>query len=412
MNWAPTQQELIRFAGDGRNALYAVGPTQSGKSVALGFSFACYILANDWPKTGFDGFAVMAPRMEQVKAMLRNIEDAADMLGAGCEVNAGNTANLAGHHIQGVSIGNQNSRRSFHGKRYGAVLIDEATLCDRETIEYAEGRVNKAPVGRPTGKFFSATNPDGPAHWWKKERIDRFDKSTTGIVVNSSIDDNPSLSDEYKAMLHDRWHGAMLKRMYYGEWAAHSGLIYPFFQEQCLMNPAPDAPPVRYDLSIDHATATVTHALLWAVYPNQRRVVKEWRYSGEVDGYATTGEQAAAIKEWLGHIKPTYTYVDPAALHMSLDVSRALDVDIENTTNDVLPGLQQCMTLMANGWVGVETSCEATVYEMGAYRWDPKAAERGMPDQPLKKDDHAPDAFRYYLHSESQRVGVSARRMV
>lgn len=406
MDWSENQKSLIRFAGDDRQAVYAVGPTQSGKSVALAHSFVCYILANDWPEGRFDGFAVMGPSMEQVKSMLSNMEASAEALGIRCDVAANGNAKMAGHNIQGVSIANQGSRKMFHGKRFGAVLIDEVTICDKETIQYAEGRVNVAPKGKATGKLFTATNPESPHHWWKRERVDR-DKAA---VVNSSIEDNPSLSEEYKAELRSKWAGAILERMYYGRWAAHSGLVYPFFEKQCLVD-APDIDPVRFDLSVDHATATVTHALLWAVYPNHRRVVDEWRHNGAVNGWKTTGNQAQDIKEWIGVRRPSKIYCDPAAPHMALDLAETLGIDVYYAENDVLPGIQQCMVLMEQGQLSVDRSCQYTIFEMGAYQWDSKAEQRGDPDKPVKVDDHAPDSFRYYVHSEMQQTEVKIRKM-
>lgn len=139
--------------------------------------------------------------------------------------------------------------------------MDEATLVDRETYEYVTGRVNKAPIGHGTGKLFVSTNPDSPHHWLKTAHIDR----TPQDCINIGMDANLSLTEEFRESLKDRWVGAMRERMVYGRWAAHSGLIYPSF-ENCITEELPPSEPEVWDISIDHATATVTHALLWGVW--------------------------------------------------------------------------------------------------------------------------------------------------
>lgn len=407
MEWSVPQRQAIAFCGDDSvDSIYAVGPTQSGKSISNAHAFAYFIAANEWPHDGFDGFAVMGPRLVQVKSALRNIGLACEEIGVPFKQFANATATINGYPIIGCPIGKRESMSSFHGFRLGAILIEEGTLCDQQTLQYAEGRVNKHPVGKTRGKFFLSTNPGNPHHWLKAERIDE------GKVyhVASSIEDNPSLTTEYKDRLKELWRGSMLQRMYYGQWVGHTGMVYPLFVEQCVQavpRIGEDEEPQCFDLVVDHATSGVTHAELWAVYELHRRCVQEWRHDGRVDGWLTTADQAQAIGREMTHEKPLRrVYCDPAAAHMIADLERYVG-KVSDVSNEVLPGIQQCQVLMAEGWISVDPSCKWTIRECSGYAWDDRAEQRGRRDRPLKVNDHAPDAMRYYIHSEAELSDVT-----
>jgi hypothetical protein len=51
-------------------------------------------------------------------------------------------------------------------------------------------------------------------------------------------------------------------------------------------------------------------------------------------------------------------------------------------------------SLLSADRLRIHESCTGLIGEMSGYVWDPKAAERGI-EQPLKVDDHGPDAERY-----------------
>lgn len=86
-------------------------------------------------------------------------------------------------------------------------------------------------------------------------------------------------------------------------------------------------------------------------------------------------------------------------------------VGVAPAKNEVLAGIQQCQILIERGAVQVHCSCRETIREMGAHSWDPSADGRGDPERPLKRDDHAPDAFRYYIHSEAKQTPITVYGM-
>lgn len=400
MQWSLPQKRVLSFAKDGRAFVYLDGSTQSGKTYSMCYSMVYHVASNVWPRFGFDGFLIGSPRASQRQMLIRTIEEACRDIGYPFKAYANGQADIGRHRINGCVMGRKESRAAFHGGRYGLVMIDEVTLCDKETVQFAQGRITRPPRANPIGKLFTSTNPDSPHHWWKAT-IDEEPRAH----IQFRVDDNPSHSQEVKDRFKRIWSGTMLQRMYYGEWVGHAGLVYPLFMEQCVHDNYPEGDPIGYDISVDHATASITHAIVIAVWPTHRRIVDEWHYNADdsYSGALTTYEQSMALKNKFAKYMPfRHIYCDSAAAHMIIDMEKTLGPVLE-VWKRVLPGIQQCMVYFGQGFVSVDKEkCEHTVREMSGYAWDSKAAERGQEDVPLKKNDHAPDALRYYLFSEAQ----------
>ena len=406
--WSATQKPLIAFAGDPASIIHAEGPTQSGKSYALAHAFTAYILVHRWPTAGFDGFLVLGPSMVQVHGILRNIQEAAESMGARCRVQANGTAMLAGMRILGKPIASRGTNKGFHGGRFGAVLCDEVTLCDQEAYEYACGRVVRAPEGDDHGKMFTGTNPMHPQHWFH-QRTDKLSER----VVYSSIDDNPALTTRTKADLHSQWAGVMRERMYYGRRAAHAGQVYPFFTEQAAGAPPTEGDPVGH-LSIDCGHRNSTHAIYWLRWPNHLHAADEWVWNGREHGPRSTADQVAHVGAWLGDRRVRRAVYDPAALDFGIELSKALpNCRVVPADNTVMDGIQQVMLLMERGRVTVDAeACPITMRDCGDYSWDEKVVQRGLPEAPLKVNDHAPDAVRYMVMDAASRSRIRTRGMV
>jgi phage terminase large subunit len=68
---------------------------------------------------------------------------------------------------------------------------------------------------------------------------------------------------------------------------------------------------------------------------------------------------------------------------------------VVNGKNDVLPGIRRVSSLFAMDKIRIHESCTGLISELELYVWDDKASLRGE-EKPLKTNDHAPDALRYY----------------
>ena len=126
-------------------------------------------------------------------------------------------------------------------------------------------------------------------------------------------------------------------------------------------------------------------------------------------------QYVADLKKWLGDIKPRKVIVDPSATALIVELKQngftvlAADNEVGRVISDVSVMLNTDRLLFLS-------VCKRTIREFGAYVWDAKAAEHGE-ERPVKTNDHAMDAVRYFVRSmrlvkpvEEYRSPFEARR--
>ena len=100
-------------------------------------------------------------------------------------------------------------------------------------------------------------------------------------------------------------------------------------------------------------------------------------------------------------------FVDPAASSLRAALRAAGFVQIRNANNDVLPGIQTVSRMLHNRQLFIRRVCRETIREKSSYVWDSKQQDKGE-DVPLKKEDHAMDSERYFVHSAFGRSKLMA----
>jgi phage terminase large subunit len=96
-----------------------------------------------------------------------------------------------------------------------------------------------------------------------------------------------------------------------------------------------------------------------------------------------------------------YVFIDPSAKGFMLQLHEDGENHVRQADNDVLKGIELVSSMIDMGLVRILSKCKHTIREFGAYRWDPKAQERGE-DKPIKQDDHCMDALRYVVNGTRQ----------
>ena len=74
--------------------------------------------------------------------------------------------------------------------------------------------------------------------------------------------------------------------------------------------------------------------------------------------------------------------------------------------NDVLDGIREFANAIENGYIKVSPECKNMIDEFGAYCWDPDSSE----DKPIKDNDHAMDAGRYFVKTKDI-IRLATRRV-
>jgi PBSX family phage terminase large subunit len=202
-----------------------------------------------------------------------------------------------------------------------------------------------------------------------------------------------------------------------GKWALAEGLIYPMYQK-AIADPPQGSRPLDYCVSLDYGTQNAFAALLWEKHPDGVWYgTRLYYYSGRQTGVPKTDEEyASELDAWLADVlqaKAEVTHednpflagmqgeklrviIDPSAASFITLLRRRGKYHVVEADNAVLDGIRETASAMALGAIKVSPSCSEWLDEAQGYSWDPKLADKSE-EAPLKEDDHAMDATRYFV---------------
>jgi PBSX family phage terminase large subunit len=304
-----------------------------------------------------------------------------------------------------VGANDDRASAKIQGSEFAGALIDELTLMPENFFKMLLSRLSI-----PGAKLFGSTNPDSPYHWLKTDYMNRHAELNCKIF-SYSIDDNPSLDEEYKKQLKKEYQGLWYKRYIEGLWVVAEGAVYDFFDEKEHVIPYPPAPATKYFVGIDYGTQNPCVFLLFgynsSAYPNLW-LEKEYYYDArKTMRQKSDYEYVKDLQEFLHGIIPEAIYIDPSASSLKVEMRRNGFKNIRDAVNDVLPGIRFQGQMLSNGTYKICSCCTETIKEYANYVWDEKACLTGD-EKPIKKFDHCLDATRYFLFSHfGSKIGAS-----
>jgi PBSX family phage terminase large subunit len=312
------------------------------------------------------------------------------MLGFPCPGPMVNKTTLYGRDVYFVGAPDVSAVTTIQGSTLAYAYVDEATCIPEVFWKMLETRLSV-----PGAQLFATANPEGPAHWLKKQYIDRpeiHDIKTWQF----NLDDNPALDEAYKNAIKASFTGVFFKRYVLGEWCQATGAIYANYDhDNEYTHPFP--PPSYYIVGVDYGTTNATAAVLCAITPNkwpQIRVEAEYYWDSNLKGRSKTdSELVNDIKAFIGYKNVSAIYVDPAAASLKIEM-RNNDLPVIDANNDVLLGIKIVSKFISGKNLVIQKGCATLREHIQSYAWDSKAADRGE-DKPIKKDDHILDALRY-----------------
>lgn len=301
---------------------------------------------------------------------------------------------LYGRNIYFVGAHDEGAVRRIQGSTLAFAYVDEATC-----IPSPFWRMLLSRLSVKDAQLLATCNPEGPAHWLKKEFLDREGE----LDLKSwhfTLDDNPSLDPKYVESLKKEYTGSWYRRLILGEWAVAQGIIFGDFDQDNIFDKDYE-PPSYWIASLDYGTTNPTACHLVAISPRkwpQIRVEEEYYFDSAKQGRSKTdAELADDIKDFIGHRPIRALYVDPAAASLKLEL-RNKNIPVLDANNDVLFGIKVMSKFIANKNLVVRKSCKNLIEQVQGYAWCEKAANRGE-DKPVKQNDHAIDSCRYLCAS-------------
>lgn len=400
MNWW-TEESPVRD----KIGIIADGSIRAGKTVPMSISFV------EWAMDQFDGqnFAFCGKTISSIRRnVIRWLLPLLRV--SGYKVDEKRTENL----IVITGYGKQNTFYLFGGKdeqsqdliqgvTLAGVLFDEVALMPESFVNQATGRCSVEGA-----KYWFNCNPDSPSHWFKLNWIDQKDSKNV-IHLHFTMDDNPSLSPERKRVLSSIYTGIFYKRFILGLWVVAEGAIYDMWEDEKNIYDEVSSYILRTSrryVSVDYGTQNAMVFLDILDTGTEILVNREYYYSGRETGIQKTDYQYGIdFDKFVGDIEIDRVIIDPSAASFIAELKNR-GYRVKEADNEVLDGIKMVSTFLGKGLLKFHRSCVRSIREMQSYVWDTKLTDKGK-EQPVKKNDHAPDNIRYFI-----KTMIKPRRLV
>lgn len=375
------------------DAIICDGSIRSGKTLSMTDGFVM------WSMSRYDNqsFAICGKTIESLRRNVITLMP--QWLGGIFKITERRSENLliiegGGHTNRYYLFGgrDESSYALIQGITLAGVMLDEVALMPRSFVEQALGRCSV-----PGSKFWFNCNPGGPQHWFFIEWIKgNQPRKHNCLHLHFTMEDNLSLDESIRRRYETTWQGVFYQRYVLGLWKAAEGRIYDMFDRDKHVVSAPPGKCSRYYVSMDHGTYNATAMILWGECKGVWYALKEYYHSGRgPGGQKTTGEYYTELEKLVGDLPIKAVVVDPAAAAMIAEIRKAKRFFVKGANNSVIAGINFTADAINSGKIKFCECCKMLISETEGYVWDEKASERGE-DTPLKVDDHAVDAIRYF----------------
>lgn len=314
------------------------------------------------------------------------------------------TATILGRTIHVLGASDTRAEMVLRGLTVAGAYVDEATLVSEAFWTQLLGRMSV-----PGARLYATTNPDGPAHWLKKQVVDRA-LELGYRIMQFRLADNTHLDPDYVTQITREYVGLWHRRFILGEWVQAAGAIYETWDETRHVADPDTFPPMDRVLAVgvDYGDTHHTRGYLLGLGPDTRPdhtsehrlyVLAEW-----APDTATQGEQSARFRAWLesqpveAWRHPEWVAVDSAAASFRNQLFHDGVPGVRNAHKSVLPGIRTVAALLATDRLLVASTCTHLIERLPGYVWDEKATKRGE-DAPVKADDDEVDALRYAIYT-------------
>lgn len=362
------------------NGIIADGAIRSGKTLSMSLSFVM------WAMTNFDG-ANFAMCGKTIASFRRNVLFWLKrmLLSSGYRVDdkrGENYVTITRGRVQNIFYifggKDESSQDLIQGITLAGIFFDEVALMPESFVNQGTGRNSV-----DDSKFWFNCNPGNPAHWFKKNWIDKA-KEKRLLYLHFDMNDNLSLSEKIKERFRSMYSGVFYKRYILGLWVAAEGSIYTEFNddpEQFILDTVPD--DIEFCVfGMDFGGHGSAHAIICSGFSRklQRLVVLDEYYRKEVISSSQlehdTVNFARSCQERFP--KAFNLYCDSAEQVLIKDIKLALarekiPINVHNARKSEITGrIRFFCSLMSQRRFYVMRNCEHLIEALQSAVWDSK----------------------------------------
>lgn len=296
----------------------------------------------------------------------------------------------------------ESSQDIVQGVTLAGFLFDEVALMPESFVNQATGRCSVEG-----SKLWFNCNPDSPSHWFKTFWLDKC-KDKKLLHLHFTMIDNPSMSVKKRNYYHSIYFGVFFQRYILGLWVMAEGAIYDMWSEENVYSKLPVKrgffETASRDIAIDYGT---TNPMVFLdIYDCGEAVLvdNEYYWDSKKTGRQKTDEEYANDLDAFcgGPNNVRFIIIDPSAASFRA-VLRNRGYRVKEADNEVLDGIRLTATCIGKKILKVNSQCTNFIREVGSYVWAAKKADAGK-EEPVKANDHAMDAIRYWFKTMFKTV--------
>jgi PBSX family phage terminase large subunit len=331
---------------------------------------------------------------------------------------------IMGREVAVMGAADSTAADKIQGRSYSLALCDELILLGEPSPRHWWDMLLSRMRGRPNAKIIATTNPGSPTSFILTDFLEKCrvrvtedgecvyypnpDRDSLGVArFDWVLRDNVHLDEGYIRSIEIASAGAFYENYVLGRWKAPTGVIYPLTQTENTVQMVPE--DYRYfanwTIGFDHGMTNPCSAVLVGAHLGEERLVvaNELRIK---DQTLTVSDQAKQLHDWIvggcgGVLLPGVVpqlVVDPAAKPFHNEWKRLTGTSPKKADNSVLEGITDVSSLIANKFLVFDERVVGTDLwrELGSYRWKEEGKTK---EEPIKLDDHGPDALRYAIRA-------------
>lgn len=260
------------------------------------------------------------------------------------------------------------------------VYIDEGAMCSPATWDILIGRLR---ADGKAGPCWVTSTPKG-RNWLYQRRNEM-------TIFRAKTYENPYLSPEFIASLKRSYAGEFARQEIEGEFVSMEGLVYPMFSRDIHVVDYNHDRFGRWVMAMDEGYTNPAVILLIGVDADGRlHIAREFYQTGKLQH-----DVVRVAADWAAEYRAEVVAVDAAAAGLIADL-RDMGLPAVPRKGRVLDGIsavQSYLQIQGDGRprLTIAPGCLNTINEFESYVW------RDGKDEPIKQNDHAMDALRYYV---------------
>lgn len=260
--------------------------------------------------------------------------------------------------------------------------------------QYRNGFVTTTPKGRNHTFDFFVGGVDGESQEYGEAELYVADDRLAILRVPTHA--NPHTPEDYKEQMDQDHEGQFYQQEVLGKFVEFEGLIYPWFDPD--EHVTPDHPDnigrVIYGVDWGHRNPAAILAI-GETRTDEYVVLEEFH-----EPRCTVSDLSRVIMDMHNRYATGPIYCDPAE-PASIEQLQRDGLNAQQATNDVQPGIQKVTEIGGQNRLYIHESCQTVRNQLQQYRYQDNS------ERPLKKNDHAMDALRYALLTDTAQSDIN-----